>query len=278
MKRMIMTVMALAMLAIGVFSVSAQQNDEPRQTPLVCDAFTDRADTDRISYYMGEGIANYYAGLYERAEDSFSCIVEQIDDDYAPGYTARGQVYMAQRDYVEASEDYGSAINLDGNLFGAYNNRGIARASRGLNDEALEDFAAAIAAASDYRPARINRAVLNATLENYESAIADLEQAITESGIDDVLTELERPDRPSDAPRPGYEPIDAQAYAILGIVYSNYALENFESYITLMRGDADQRVQSAAGSLQSRANFDLRLDDGSYYLLTDFIAATFTGG
>lgn len=276
-KHTILTLALAASLAVAPMAVLAQQNDPERTIPLVCDAFSDRGESDRISFYMGEGIAYYYAGLYGRAETSFTCIIEQLDAGYVPAFTARGQVYMAQRNYQEAMEDYGSALNLDSTLFGALNNRGVALASMGDNEEAMEMFDGALSLNSGYRPARVNRAVLNASLDQYEDAIADLEQVIEEAGLEDVLTELQRPDRPADAPAPNFDPIDNQAYAILGIVYSDFALRNFRSYINLSRGQADGRVQSAAGSLESRANFDLRLEDGSYYLMTDFISDFFSG-
>jgi tetratricopeptide (TPR) repeat protein len=277
MKRFIVGLTIGLVLFTGISSVIAQQDDPPRATPLVCDAFAGRPTADRVNYYLGEGIAFYYAGQFRRAEDSLSCIVEQIDPRSTAAFTARGQVYMAQRDFVEAAEDFGSAINLDRTLAGAFNNRGVALASRGLTERALEDFNAAVSADAALLEARINRAILNASNGQFTTAVTELEAVIAAAGLEAALTDLRRPNRPANAPLPQYNPVYAQAYVILGIVQSNYARATFQNYLDLTARrnvPPDTRIQSAAGALQARANFDLNLSDGSYYLTIDFIAAS----
>jgi tetratricopeptide (TPR) repeat protein len=278
MKRFItgLTLIGLV-LVTGIFSAAAQQDDPPRATPLVCDAFAGRSTADRVNYYLGEGIAYYYAGEFRRAENSLSCIVEQIDPRSAAAFAARGQVYMAQRDFIEAAEDFGSAVNLDQTLAGALNNRGVALASRGLTARALEDFNAALSANSALLEARINRAILRSGRGDFVPAIAELEEVIAAAGLDSALADLRRPNRPANAPLPDYNPVYAQAYVILGIVQANYARASFQNYLDLTARrnvPPDTRVQSAAGALASRTSFDLNLSDGSYYLTIDFIAAS----
>ncbi|MBK8026172.1 MAG: tetratricopeptide repeat protein [Chloroflexi bacterium] len=272
MKRQILFIVLLGfglMLVAG--GLSAQQDDPAREVPLVCDKFTDSPTAERVSYYMGEGVAYFRAGELARANDSFSCIVEQIDSRYALGFASRGVVYTAQRDYVEAIEDYGSAIGTDSSLAGAYNNRGIAYAALREFDEAVSDFSRALDAQAEYNLALVNRGIVYAELGQFTDAIADLERAIENSGIDRAVADLRRPDRRGDDPLPVYDRIDAHVYAVLGIVYSEFALANYQDYLLLTDPFGDRRIQSAAGALESRANFDLRLDDISWLLAAEFI-------
>lgn len=269
-RQALLLALAMALVAaVGV--VGAQQDDPERETPLICDKFTDSPDNERVTYYMGEGVAFYVSGQLSRANDSFSCIIEQIDSRYAPAYTSRAVIYTEQRDYDEAVEDYGSAIGLDASLIGAYNNRGIAFAAMREYDDALADFNRALDIDGSYQFALVNRGVIYAVTGQFEEAIADLELAISQSGIDDVVADLTRPDRRGDDPEPVYDVDDAHVYAILGVVYSGFALDNYENYLLLTGSQGDRRIQSAAGALESRFNFDLRLDDGTWLLAAEFI-------
>lgn len=241
--------------------------------PLICESYESSPTSERITYYMGEG-AGFLAGRqYERAVRSFSCVIEQLDDGYVGAYNQRAVAYTMQQDYENAIEDYDSVLALDSSSTAALNNRGIAYAALRQYDTALEDFDAAININGDYVLAHLNRGVIRAIQADFENAILDLQQAIDLSGIEDVITDLRNPNRASDAPHPEYDRDHAQMYAILGVVYSGYALENYSDYLLLRGGNADQRIQSAAGSLESRFNFDLRLDDGTWLLSADFSPA-----
>ena len=134
----------------------------------------------------------------------------------------------------------------------------------------MADLEAALAQDDTYTLARNNRGVLKAITADYTGAIADFEQAIEQSGIDDVLAELTAEDRPATAEDPEYDRADAQPYAMLGIVYSQIALEHYNAYLTLRPQDADRRIANAAAALESRFAFELRLDDGSWLLVATF--------
>jgi len=69
---------------------------------------------------------------------------------------------------------------------------------------------------------------------------------------------------------PAFDPDHALSYALLGIVYEMRARDNYSAYMLLLGGDADQRIQSAAGALESRFSFDLRLDDGTWLFAASF--------
>jgi hypothetical protein len=51
------------------------------------------------------------------------------------------------------------------------------------------------------------------------------------------------------------------------------ARDNYTAYLTLMRGSADSRIESASGALESRFTFELRLDDGTWLYAASFSPA-----
>ena len=271
MKTQIYRIIWISALLLA-FSITALPS--VAQTPnLVCDSFKNSPESERITYYMGEG-AGFLAGRqYSPAIRSYSCIIEQLDSNYVGAYNQRAVAYTMQQDYENAIKDYDSVLSLDSSSRAALNNRGIAYSALRDYEKALADFDAAIAIDATYVLGYLNRGVIRAIQADFENSILDLEQAIDLSGIEDVLTELRNPNRASDAPRPNYDRDHAQMYAILGVIYSGYALDNYNDYIYLGGGNGDQRIQSAAGSLESRFNFDLRLDDGTWLLNADFTPA-----
>lgn len=264
MKRFVLCMMIGLMLVTPMLALA--QDDE-----LVCDVFVGESDDIRTSYYMGEGAAFYNSGQLSRATDSFSCIIEQIDPNYVQAFVSRAAVYAARGDYDEALADLNSAIQLDGDLAGAYNNRGIIYAAMGDYELAQSDFNEALDLDSDFTIAYSNRGVIRALQGDFEGAISDMETAISQSGIDVAYADIIRPDRRGDDPFPVYDRVDAQPYALLGIIYSAFALDNYQAYLTLTGAEGDRRIQSAAGALESRFNFELRLDDGTWLLAADFI-------
>ncbi len=264
-------IVVVGLMMVNMTAIVNAQTPRGYSDPLICDQFEGSSNAIRTGYYMGEGTAFYRSGQLQRATDSFSCIITQIDTNYLDAYTARAVVFTDRRDYTLALEDYATAIGLDSSLIGAYNNRAIVYAAQGDYDAALADFDRALDIDSNYRFALSNRGVLYALRGDYAAAIADLENVITLSGVDDALAELRRPNRLGTDPLPVYSFEDARAYSLLGIIYSRFALTNYQDYLYLLGGNADLRIQSASGALESRFNFDLRLDDGTWYLATDFI-------
>lgn len=264
------TILLSFVIAIVLVSISAptlaQQNPE-----LECLAFPDSSRDVRVGYYMGEGAAFFASSQLIRAIDSYSCVIEQIDESYVAAYMSRGAVYSQRRDYDLAIRDFTSAIQRDSALPAAYNNRAIVYAAQQMYDEAVADFTKAIDLDTNNPATYSNRGVIYALQGQFEAAIADFDESINISGIDAIVTRLSDPDRPADAPRPEYELSAAQPYALLGIVYSAWALDNYRSYLLLTGSRGDRRIQSAAGALESRFTFDLRLDDGTWLLTANFI-------
>lgn len=259
--------MALLLSLLLVAGIATAQEEEPE---LICDSFVDSAADVRIGYYMGQGAALVDNGRLTAALDSYSCIVEQIDPGYLNAWLNRATTYTRQRAYDEALEDYTRALEIAPNRADVYNNRAIVHYAQNDYDEAITDLTRALEIDPNYIDALSNRAVIYALTDQFEVAIADLEQAIAISGIQDVVDDLRDPERNPNTPRPRYDSRAAQPYALLGVIYSARALAEYEDYLLLRPGNADRRIESAAGALESRFTFDLRLDDGTWLLTATF--------
>ena len=266
MNKRFLLFLLLAILTICALPALAQEATPP---PLECTAFEDSPNEVRVSYYMGEGAAFFSSSQLSSAVTSFSCAI-QVDAAYVPAYLSRAIVYTQQRDYENALDDYGTALERDNDLLAAYNNRGIVYTALLDYDAALADFNRVLQIDGNNINGYTNRGVIYALRREYEQAIADLEQAIELSGIDEVVADLRDPERQPGEPAPEYDMQHARPYALLGIVYSAQALDQYRDYLLLTGGSGDQRIQSAAGSLESRFNFELRLDDGTWLLAADF--------
>jgi tetratricopeptide (TPR) repeat protein len=283
--------LALLTLLIGFtvpFAVSAQdatatpttEGDattvQPTATPEPlpdCPAFPNEAEDVRTGYYMGEGLAYLQSGQTNSAIFSFTCVIRVIDTSYVPAYMMRASAYTRQRDFERAIRDYTRAIELDGSLTAAYNNRGIVYVSMGEYEEAASDFDQVIELDANNLAAYNNRSVIHALDGDYDTAISLLEATIERSGINEILTAYEDPDRPSDAEPIEFERPASDSYALLGMMYSAKSLAAFNDYIMLNRENGyftDDRVQAAASAIESRFTFEMRLDDGSWLYVADF--------
>jgi tetratricopeptide (TPR) repeat protein len=155
-------------------------------------------------------------------------------------------------------------------LLGAYNNRGIVYVATLDYDRAERDFDQVLELDPESILGLNNRAVLHAVRGDFDSAINLLQKALDISGIEGVYDQLTDPEHPSNATPIPYDRLDARAYALIGVVYSARALDNYNKYLYLMGGSGDARIQNAAGALQSQFTFDLRLDDGTWLLVANF--------
>lgn len=262
----------IILLVVVIFGVvpAFAQNATPTEVPPICTEFIGQPDNVRTSYYMGEGQGFFAAGQFSRAINSYTCITYEIDSNYVPAYMGRAAVWAQRRDFPRALEDYNRALQLQPNLLAAHNNRGVVYTSTGEYALALTDFNNALDLDGDSLIALNNRAIVYALQRNYEASIEDLETAVAVAGTDSIIAQLRDPDRATDLPPVDYSQSAAQPYALLGIIYSAYALENYQNYLLLTGSSGDFRVQGAAGALESRFTFDLRLDDGTWLLLADF--------
>jgi tetratricopeptide (TPR) repeat protein len=254
-----------------VLPVLAQDAEpEPTEIPFFCPAFTDASTNERTSYYMGEGAAFMRSGNYDSAVNAYGCVIQQIDSSYLDAYLNRAVAYTARRQYDKALEDYTSALGLDNNSVPVYNNRGVLYTATEEYELAMADFDRVISIDPNYAYGYINRGVLKAINGDLEAAEADFNQAIEVAGLDDIVTDLRNPERDPNAEWPAYDSRVAQAYALIGTIHSARALASYNDYLLLTGGRADERVRSAAGSLESRFQFELRFDDGSWMLMAGF--------
>jgi tetratricopeptide (TPR) repeat protein len=274
-KRLTLLGVVVVLCVMMAGAVAAQ---DPTATPLPeeplpnCPAFEGEARETRVGYYMGEGLAYLGNNQLDPARISFSCIVRVVDSAYVPGWMGRARVYIRQSDYERALADLNRAVQLDPQLVAAYNDRGFLFMQWRDYERARADFERALEIDPDYTPAYSNLAVLHTVLEEYDAAIALLEERINATNIDGILSQYRDPERNLEDPIL-FEAEDARLYALLGIVYERQALTNFRNYVDLYNGAGifvDDRIGSAAGALESRFTFELRLDDGSWLLLSQF--------
>lgn len=270
-------------LAIGLLTAlaalpAAAQEATPTATPEPppnCPAFEGQANDVRTGYYMGEGLAYLNANRLNDAEFSFTCVIRVIDTSYVPAYLARAEVYTYLRDFERAIIDYSAAILRDNNSITALNNRGIAYTVLGDYNNAAADFDSVLAIDADYLPAYNNRSIIYTLQGEFDAAIEMINQGIQESGAEAALAAARNPERPENAPDIELEDAAMRLYALRGILESARSLESFRSYIDLANATErypDERISAAAGSLESRLTFELRLDDGTWMLRSSFVS------
>ena len=262
----------IALCALPVLAQDATPTVTPEPLPN-CPAFSDQPGNVRTGYYMGEGIANLEANRLDEAQLSFTCIIRVIDPNYVQAYLGRAVVYEDMRKFDLALNDYNSALQHNPNSIVARNNRGIVLTITGDYDTAGADFDRVLQANPNYLPAINNRSIIYALKGDYDSAVALIDKGITASGVDALLAQAQDPKRASDAKPLDVDPNAMQLYALKGILESSHALDSFHAYADLAAAStnfADDRITSAAGGLESRLTFDLRLDDGTWMIRSDF--------
>jgi len=281
MKLQLLTIAVLVLFfGLGIAS-QAQDTVAPTPTPLpeepppVCPPYQNNNREARVGYFMGEGLAYLINNQLTQAKNSFACIVRVVDTSYVPGWMGRARVNLRLVEYERAFVDLNQAIRLDDSLVAAYNDRGYIFMQWRDYLRAEADFERALALDPNYTPAFSNLAVAYAIQADYDAAIALLEEKINSTNIDGILDQLRDPDFDPEEPIL-FDPDHARLYALLGIVYERQALGSFQNYMEIFnrsqRSIPDSRIAQTAGSLESRFTFELRLDDGSWLLLSDYPA------
>lgn len=275
----ILTLMLTASMTMGVMAQDATatpdgsreaQPGAPTPTPDPpphCPALEGQPTDVRTGYYVGEGIAYLQTNELSSAVFSFTCIIRVVDPSYLPAYMYRASAHARQRNFERAIDDYTSAIGLSANLSEAYNNRGVIYTTIGEYEEAAADFARTVQLDPAFLSGYNNQAVLHAINGNFDAAIEVLEGAIDRSGVARALVAYQDPERDPEADPIPFERAASDAYALLGVMYSAKSLEKFNEYMLLNnvnRYRRDERISSAAGALESRFTFEMRLDDGTW--------------
>ncbi|MGZ5281636.1 MAG: tetratricopeptide repeat protein [Bacteroidia bacterium] len=124
-------------------------------------------------------------GEYKKAIKSFNQALV-LKPGFAPAYNARGYSNQRLGNYRAALADYSSAINSDSTFALAYNNRGsaiyynqdVAEPTKQDIRLAIKDFTKALKLEPKFCLARRNKGLAYSFLEQYDSAIAEITQAI----------------------------------------------------------------------------------------------------
>lgn len=274
--KVLVTLMLIAIIGSSVFAQDPTATPTPAGNPTatpepkpVCPAFEGQSVEVRTSYYLGEGLAFFNSNQNSAAEFSFTCIIEVIDEDSIPAYMNRAAVRTVSRFYEEAIEDYSEALERDDSLTAAYNNRGILYTALSEEDLAAADFEQVIAIAPDNLLGYNNKAVYQIINGDLDGALATLDIVVEKSEVESQLEQVTREEEPLNVFDLEVDRNAARAYALRGIIYTQIALSNYEAYLAL-QPNGDYRIADIAGSLQSRFAFDLRLDDGTWWLAADY--------
>lgn len=102
----------------------------------------------------------------------------QTSQSMALAYNNRGIARASKGDYELAVQDYGQSIKLNPTFAKALNNRGVVYQKKGDLDRALSDFNLAISMSHDYAIAFANRGQVYEKKGAYDRALADFNEAI----------------------------------------------------------------------------------------------------
>lgn len=276
-KKTVRTMLTLGILTVSSLPAFAQDATvTPTLTPEPlpnCPAFQGESNESRLGYYMGEGLAYMNAGRMGEAEFSFTCVIRVIDTSYVPAYLARAEVYVNLRDYRKAIDDYNAAVMRANDSIIALNNRGVAYAILGDYERAILDFDRVLEIDPEYIAAYNNRSIIHAIQSEFEEALSLIDEGIEVSGAAEALI-LAQSERPANAAPIVLPNAAVRLYALRGILETAQNLDTFRDYIDLARAtgrNPDERVVAAVGSLESRLTFEMRLDDGSWMLRSNFL-------
>lgn len=114
--------------------------------------------------------------LWENDFSLWSYAINTEKSDTA--YWNRGIAFSRIGQYDKAIDDYGAAIALNHNFYGAYLNRGMAYGEMGQSDKALADFNEAIAIYPRYYEAYNNKGMVYGKVASFDKAIAQFNKAI----------------------------------------------------------------------------------------------------
>lgn len=94
--------------------------------------------------YFNRGRTYYASGGYEKAIDDFSKVIE-INPEFEEVYYNMGTIYASVfNDHIKALKYYSRAIEIKPDYASAYHNRGTVYVSMGDDNNAIDDFSAAI--------------------------------------------------------------------------------------------------------------------------------------
>ena len=119
----------------------------------------------------------------------------QLKPNLFAAYVNRGIVKATTGQHKDAMTDYNKAIELDPDMVEAYSNRGIVNKLLGQHKDAMADFNEAIQLNPDMAEAYLNRGILNSVLGFKVEGKSDLETALELAKIsdnEDLVTQVEQ--------------------------------------------------------------------------------------
>lgn len=158
---------------------------------LFCNAFSQTAEK-----YNEIGKSAYENGKLEQSISYFTKAIE-YNENYAPAYNNRGNIYLLLKKYIDAIYDYKKAIELDPKLIKAYYNCGLAFYYLGNFEEAKNYFYNSIILNPSDEEAYLYRGIcyLSITNEGYKSikytlALLDFNEVIKLNPKNDIAYNL----------------------------------------------------------------------------------------
>ena len=151
-------------------------NDLAKTSIFVIADLNDKIIESKTAILWFKGKANFIKGLWDNAIADYSKII-QMNPDIAGFYNSRGMVYHRKGQYDEAIADFNSAIELSRNVAEFYNNRGATYNDEGRHDKAIADFTKAIELNPKLSRAYNNRAVAYYFKKEYDEAWEDVHKA-----------------------------------------------------------------------------------------------------
>jgi protein O-mannosyl-transferase len=128
--------------------------------------------------YNNRGVIFMNEKKFDKAIDDFSKAI-QLNPNFIQAYQNRGIIYMNQNKYDLALSDINKTLENNPKDFNALNNRGTIYLNEKRNEEALNDFSKAIEIAPNYYQAYFNRGTVYYRVQKFDEAISDLTTAIT---------------------------------------------------------------------------------------------------
>ena len=131
--------------------------------------------SDYTAFYSGLAFEN--RRQYDKAITHYTKALE-LNPQLFEAYNNRGNAYRDKGEFDRAIADHYTAIQLKSDDADAYNNRGLDYYGKGENDLAFEDYNRAIRLKPDYADAYNNRGLVYHNKGEYELTIKDYEKAI----------------------------------------------------------------------------------------------------
>ena len=131
----------------------------------------------RVETLFGNGNILVMLGQLDDAIRAYSHAID-LNPNHADAYNNRGVAYASKGDFDNAIKDHNTAIKLDPCQAGFYNNRGVAYVDQEDFDNGIQNYNMAIQLDPHYTEAYYNRGIAYAAKDAVDKAIIDYDAAI----------------------------------------------------------------------------------------------------